>query len=632
MKMKRNLLKTMLCTLALLPVGAWGQTPTSWDFTSWSEATITNLEAVATTTTPSQGNTDYRDAAVWNKIEGSGSNATSYYYDYYEIYQSGGSGQSAQTLKAGSNIISETDGLTFVIPNNVKSRLRIDNRTESKALYLSSTAEKINIPGLVYGKKVTITCKGNKKDTDTKMVSENINAIAYKQAAASTANRTDVFVMNCKLTSATTIAFKISAGSMNIYTISIEDATEDEKNYANAKSLFDNDDVITATSLWSFDQYNENTNIDGTGSGSNYAGLYIKGHTTSGNNVSKLTSLASAINTYGTLNTPNTSLCHWFAGGRQLAYGEAKNRKASSYLVDNIALNIGVPGTLFVTASSSASSATNYKITITRGNSDDTQSMSKVEDITSLGLVLLSGDITAKNNPSVYSAHVPKTSTCWISATGAYNIHTICFVPDANKEVAMTKTVTLTSAGGGYATFSAAQNYVVPEGVTAYYVSNVDGTENKATMTPINAGGIIPACTGVVLYKSGVTTDTDITLTSSETYSSVTNSMMPNLADYALPANAGTYYNYTLAIGPTFKHSSGAGTLAAGKAFLRTTVNATSPTAPVLNIAFGGSATGIEKVAVEQQANGVYYNLAGQRVAQPTKGLYIVNGKKVVIK
>ena len=28
----------------------------------------------------------------------------------------------------------------------------------------------------------------------------------------------------------------------------------------------------------------------------------------------------------------------------------------------------------------------------------------------------------------------------------------------------------------------------------------------------------------------------------------------------------------------------------------------------------------------------VVYNLAGQRVAQPTKGLYIVNGKKVIIK
>ena len=26
------------------------------------------------------------------------------------------------------------------------------------------------------------------------------------------------------------------------------------------------------------------------------------------------------------------------------------------------------------------------------------------------------------------------------------------------------------------------------------------------------------------------------------------------------------------------------------------------------------------------------YNLSGQRVSQPTKGLYIVNGKKVVLK
>ena len=28
----------------------------------------------------------------------------------------------------------------------------------------------------------------------------------------------------------------------------------------------------------------------------------------------------------------------------------------------------------------------------------------------------------------------------------------------------------------------------------------------------------------------------------------------------------------------------------------------------------------------------VYYNLQGQRVLYPTKGLYIVNGKKVIIK
>lgn len=42
--------------------------------------------------------------------------------------------------------------------------------------------------------------------------------------------------------------------------------------------------------------------------------------------------------------------------------------------------------------------------------------------------------------------------------------------------------------------------------------------------------------------------------------------------------------------------------------------------------------TGINKVSQKANTDNQYYNLAGQRVAQPTKGLYIVNGKKVIIK
>ncbi|MBQ7420215.1 MAG: BACON domain-containing protein [Prevotella sp.] len=45
----------------------------------------------------------------------------------------------------------------------------------------------------------------------------------------------------------------------------------------------------------------------------------------------------------------------------------------------------------------------------------------------------------------------------------------------------------------------------------------------------------------------------------------------------------------------------------------------------------GGGATGIEKVKVGTEDN-VYYDLQGHRVLYPTKGLYIVNGKKVIIK
>ena len=77
-------------------------------------------------------------------------------------------------------------------------------------------------------------------------------------------------------------------------------------------------------------------------------------------------------------------------------------------------------------------------------------------------------------------------------------------------------------------------------------------------------------------------------------------------------------------------------TVAAGKAYLEF---AEEIAAPVLSI--GGETTGIETIDNGQfsqrecgDARTIdnYYDLQGRRVAQPTKGLYIVNGKKVVIK
>ena len=43
--------------------------------------------------------------------------------------------------------------------------------------------------------------------------------------------------------------------------------------------------------------------------------------------------------------------------------------------------------------------------------------------------------------------------------------------------------------------------------------------------------------------------------------------------------------------------------------------------------------TGIESVEnTESDDNAPYYNLSGVRVSKPTKGVYIHNGKKVIIK
>ena len=56
----------------------------------------------------------------------------------------------------------------------------------------------------------------------------------------------------------------------------------------------------------------------------------------------------------------------------------------------------------------------------------------------------------------------------------------------------------------------------------------------------------------------------------------------------------------------------------------------TSSTAPAY-LGFAEDATNIEAVKVAK-IDGEFFNLAGQRVANPTKGLYIVNGKKYVVK
>ena len=72
----------------------------------------------------------------------------------------------------------------------------------------------------------------------------------------------------------------------------------------------------------------------------------------------------------------------------------------------------------------------------------------------------------------------------------------------------------------------------------------------------------------------------------------------------------------------------------ANKAYLKVAETNFAGGAPSLIAIFdGGQTTGIDAVkGSEFTVDGKYYNLAGQRVAQPTKGLYIVNGKKVVVK
>ena len=74
-------------------------------------------------------------------------------------------------------------------------------------------------------------------------------------------------------------------------------------------------------------------------------------------------------------------------------------------------------------------------------------------------------------------------------------------------------------------------------------------------------------------------------------------------------------------------------TVGANKAYVDISAITPSLARGVVDLDFN-EPTGIETVANSQElnANSKFFNLAGQRVAQPTKGLYIVNGKKVLVK
>lgn len=71
-----------------------------------------------------------------------------------------------------------------------------------------------------------------------------------------------------------------------------------------------------------------------------------------------------------------------------------------------------------------------------------------------------------------------------------------------------------------------------------------------------------------------------------------------------------------------------AATVPVGKAYLQAPVNSSR----ILTICFGDESTGMETVHASTNKKVEVYNLSGQRIANPRKGLYIVNGKKAFIK
>jgi hypothetical protein len=102
------------------------------------------------------------------------------------------------------------------------------------------------------------------------------------------------------------------------------------------------------------------------------------------------------------------------------------------------------------------------------------------------------------------------------------------------------------------------------------------------------------------------------------------NSLQGTMTSITNPGNAYVLNKGTNGVG-FYKLASG-GTIAANKAYLQTTSNARE-------FFLFDQTTGIKAIENGQLTiDNEVYDLQGRRVVNPTKGLYIVNGKKAVIK
>ena len=212
------------------------------------------------------------------------------------------------------------------------------------------------------------------------------------------------------------------------------------------------------------------------------------------------------------------------------------------------------------------------------------------------------------------------------SENGAVSVQFNTGVSVNDCEVTTTK-LYATVSNVGFATYSPSSNVAVPENVKVYTVT-VNAEQTAVTLNPVAAGSVVAAGTGYVIEAT------------EGTYPfAVSNEAVSVIGDNALKVSDGSV---TVAAGDNiyvlaqrsngnvgFSKVAANVTIPAGKAYLQLS---SGGEAKASFLSFGG-VTAIESVEANGKAgNNEYYTLQGVRTTAPVKGLYIVNGKKVVVK
>lgn len=198
------------------------------------------------------------------------------------------------------------------------------------------------------------------------------------------------------------------------------------------------------------------------------------------------------------------------------------------------------------------------------------------------------------------------------------------------------------AAGKKWITYYYTEDYdmALPEGLEAFYISGITMTDDMTgTITLVSTGTKLYSTVPTLIYRENSTSAGTYTATEVENAYTDRQQIMNSKSDNFLgTATAKTFTDEEKAAGTYFVLRDGAfiwatpTTIAANRCWI-VVPGTPSASSLVFNIIEEGNTTGVNDVRSKMDdVRGEYYNLAGQRVAQPTKGIYISNGKKVIVK
>lgn len=200
-----------------------------------------------------------------------------------------------------------------------------------------------------------------------------------------------------------------------------------------------------------------------------------------------------------------------------------------------------------------------------------------------------------------------------------------------------------------YATLNLPFTVSLPDGVTAYKIKSLSKKVNTAVDIEEYSETVIPRETPVLLRTSGAKGDGMET----KTINFNPTTAKENTEDTGLAGTLGRHVfdNYNESTGESdgtiyyllgkkdghvafyylAANKSGEMAIANNKAYYKYTVGSSAKPA-MLTLSFGGAATGITDIgSCHDGDDGLWFDLMGRRVTQPAHGMFIRNGKKVVL-